>query len=71
IHDFDPDVDVLQFYLDSSIEADNVTLASSDVAGSVTFVVSFEGDPVIVIPVGTSGTVVTLGNIDVIDIAAP
>jgi Ca2+-binding RTX toxin-like protein len=70
IHDFAAN-DLIEFYYDSSVDGP-VAVSTSMIGGDVTFVITVDGDPAVVIPVGTTGTtVVAGGNLAFIDTAPP
>lgn len=63
INDFDPLVDQIEYYQAGS---EVLTMTSTNIAGNVTYELRADGDIVLLIPVGTSGDVVTLANVTVV-----
>jgi Ca2+-binding RTX toxin-like protein len=64
VHDFDPAEDSIEYY-----RAGGETLAIVEVnaGGDVTWQLTADGDVVLEIPVGTSGVVVSLADVNIID----
>ena len=70
IHDFDPAVDDIEIYYDSGAVADDTVIISSvDVAGDITYFITFDGDVLAEIPMGMTGNVLTLAQVTAIDVA--
>lgn len=64
ISDFNPAVDTIEYYRAGGEVLD---LTAVDLAGDVTYQLTADGDVVVQIPVGMSGTIVNLSNVTVID----
>lgn len=60
VHDFDPAVDQIQYYKAGS---ETLSMTSINIAGDVTFELRADGDIVLLLPVGTSGNVISLANV--------
>lgn len=71
VHDFDPDVDRIELYhSDTTIPSPLApVISSTNMGGEITFQVAFDGTTLLLLPMGTSGDVVTAANIDVINTA--
>ncbi len=63
IHDFDPAVDQIEYY---QAGGEALDLQTINVAGDITYLLTADGDPVLRIPVGTSGAMLALGDITVV-----
>lgn len=59
VNDFDPNVDRIEYYRAGS---EILTMTSVDVMGDVTYELRADGDVVLLLPVGTSGAVVTIAD---------
>lgn len=60
VHDFDPAVDQIEYY---NGDSEVLSMTDTNIAGDVTFELRADGDIVLLLPVGTSGNVVTLANV--------
>ncbi|MEO1024984.1 MAG: hypothetical protein AAFX07_05455, partial [Pseudomonadota bacterium] len=72
VHDFDPDVDRIELYhFDSTVPSPLTPVITSISTGDgVTFQVAFDGATLLLLPMGTSGDMVTAANITVVNTAA-
>jgi Ca2+-binding RTX toxin-like protein len=60
VHDFDPAVDRIEYY---NAGGETLDIVEVDIAGEITYQLTADGDVVLLLPVGTSGNVVTLANV--------
>lgn len=60
VNDFDPAVDRIEYYNGGG---EVLSITDVDMAGEVTFQLRADGDIVLLLPVGTSGDVITLANV--------
>ncbi len=65
VHDFDPAVDQIEYYNGGG---ETLAMNTLNVSGDITYQLTADGDVVLNLPVGTSGLVITLANVNEITI---
>ncbi len=60
VHDFDPAVDRIEYYNGGG---ETLAVNEIDLGGDVTYQLTADGDVVLVLPVGTSGNMISLANV--------
>lgn len=60
VHDFDPAVDQIEYYNAGGEDLEMISVVD---AGETVFVLTVDGEPVLRLPVGTSGTIITLASV--------